>query len=504
MVCLPHDPRRERFDREASMLHDLVRAGDIDAIAAVAAVSGVADDAAARGPTDIEEPPPAEAAFGAMPDPETFSLDDARAVVARRYEFADWARLSAYLDLLDVYRRDNLPDAPVDGIADEFCRAATLTYTDDAPERLGSARALLTAHPELTHDHIWAAAAAADVAAVTRLLAADPALANREGGPHRWSPLCYLTYSRHDPDVTEHDVTEVARLLLDAGADPNAGYLWGGMPTPFTALTGVFGEGEQGAGRTSRHPHEAALARVLLDAGADPNDGQTLYNRMFRPDDGHLRILFAYGLGRGTGGPWRARLAEALESPTEMLAQQLRWAVERGFSDRVRLLVEHDVDVDVRFDDGRTAADIAAANGDRASLTALIAAGATVPQLAPLDAFVADLLAGDTVAAERASADMLARALAAHPGLVSRAADVNRVEAVPLLASLGFDVNAKHDGQTALHTAAWNGDIAAARLLLAAGADPTVLDDRFDSSPLGWAEHANHPEMVAFLAAVTQ
>ena len=30
-----------------------------------------------------------------------------------------------------------------------------------------------------------------------------------------------------------------ARTLLQAGADPNAGYLWHGLPTPFTVLTGV-------------------------------------------------------------------------------------------------------------------------------------------------------------------------------------------------------------------------------------------------------------------------
>ena len=240
---------------------------------------------------------------------------------------------------------------------------------------------------------------------------------------------------------------------------------------------------------------------MLLDAGADPNDGQTLYNRMFRPDDSHLRDPLRLRSRSRHGGPWKARLAEALESPAEMLAQQLKWAVERGFADRVRLLIEHDVDVDVRFDDGRTAADIAAANGDRASLDGPGRGRATVPQLAPLDAFVADLLAGDTVAAGRAAADLLATALAARPALIAHAADINRVEAVPLLTSLGFDVNAKLEGHTALHTVAWNGDIDAARLLLAAGADTTVRDDSYDATPLGWAEHANDAEMITFLAA---
>ena len=55
-----------------------------------------------------------------------------------------------------------------------------------------------------------------------------------------------------------------ARMLLEAGADPNAGYLWHGLPTPFTVLTGVFGEGELGPVRQPRHPHSLALARLLI------------------------------------------------------------------------------------------------------------------------------------------------------------------------------------------------------------------------------------------------
>jgi hypothetical protein len=51
--------------------------------------------------------------------------------------------------------------------------------------------------------------------------------AGRPGGPFAWEPLLYLTYSRIGGGPGRSAV-EVARLLLEHGADPNAGYLWEG------------------------------------------------------------------------------------------------------------------------------------------------------------------------------------------------------------------------------------------------------------------------------------
>ena len=150
-------------------------------------------------------------------------------------------------------------------------------------------------------------------------------------------PLVYLVYSR----VAQSDAVATARVLLDSGADPASGYLWQGLPTPFTALTGCFGEGEQGPGRQPRHPQWEPLARLLLERGADPNDGQTLYNRMFGRDDSHLELLFDYGLGTGDGGVWRQRLGDATESPAEMMRRQVDWAQAHGFERRLALLARH-------------------------------------------------------------------------------------------------------------------------------------------------------------------
>lgn len=71
------------------------------------------------------------------------------------------------------------------------------------------------------------------------------------------------------------------------------------------------------------HRHAAELARLLREAGADPNDSQALYNRLFEPHAGHLRILIEFGLGADRGGPWHARLNSAHGTPAQLLEDQL-------------------------------------------------------------------------------------------------------------------------------------------------------------------------------------
>ncbi len=76
---------------------------------------------------------------------------------------------------------------------------------------------------------------------------------------------------------------------------------------------------------------------------------------------------------------------------------------------------------------------------------------------------------------------------------------------------LGFDVNALGRGdvpleqpwETPLHQAAAAGDVAGARLLVGLGADPDIQDARFGGTPLGWAEHGRHNEVVDFLRPLT-
>ena len=277
----------------------------------------------------------------------SFALSDAQLVVARGYGFASWPRLRAYLAVAadlsrDPAALDPAPDASASIDAGESASVtvalACLTYTDrDEPERWARAAQLLADDPGLVERDVFVAAVAGDVEALRSHVAADPGVATRLGGPFRWPPLLYLVYSR----VPQVDAVGSARVLIDAGADPDSGYLWQGLPTAFTALTGVFGEGEMGPGRQPRHPQWRALAELLLDRGADPNDRQALYNRMFNRDDSHLELLLKYGLGRPAQEVWARRTGEPAETIEEMLTRQVEWAQGHGFKARLELLVSH-------------------------------------------------------------------------------------------------------------------------------------------------------------------
>jgi ankyrin repeat protein len=63
------------------------------------------------------------------------------------------------------------------------------------------------------------------------------------------------------------------------------------------------------------------------------------------------------------------------------------------------------------------------------------------------------------------------------------------------------DVPSDQEWETALHAAAGAGDTAMVELLLALGADPTVTDNRFRSTPAQWAVHGGHPELAERLTS---
>jgi len=78
-----------------------------------------------------------------------------------------------------------------------------------------------------------------------------------------------------------------------------------------------------------------------------------------------------------------------------------------------------------------------------------------------------------------------------------------RLDVVRLLLDRGTHIDATPPGShwtaTALHTAAGQGHRAVVELLLARGADPSIKDARYQSTPLGWATHMGRDDVAALL-----
>ena len=449
--------------------------------------------------------------YGSSLDPSSFDLADAREVLAKSYGFPGWAQVERYFRTVEnLSRSPNAePESPerrgAEGRANDFLRLACLTQgTQDHPSRWTRARNMLDAHPELSRVSIYSAAAAGDVSAVGVFLKANPELAKTPGGPHGWEPLLYVAFSRLDPGPQGHTAEEVARLLLAHGGDPNAGYLWGGFPCPYTVLTGVFGEGENGPARCPPHRNCYELAEILIEAGADPNDAQTLYNRMFSRDDGHLRFLFARGLGKEENRPWHRLLGEQsrgwVASPGDMLAYQLQWAARWNYRKRVRLLVENGTGVNrpSHRPDARTPYGEAIYHGNEAIAEYLTACGAETFPLDELDRFAGACISGD--------GDHARALLARDPSLIEKLGERGKAlmenaigsdnrDAVRLMAGLGFDLNA-----SGMHEAARYGHLDMIKLLVELGADASLMDSGYEISALGYASHYQQDHVIDYLA----
>jgi ketosteroid isomerase-like protein len=493
---LPGNANLEQLKKGAKSFQRAVRAGDAGAAEVVR-----------------EFHPRLPDAQPGSPELNGFTRTDAQLVIARQFGFSSWPKLKAHLELVARYARSP-HNEPVGGpladeraVIDEFLRLACLTYGDDDPDRLRRAQSLLREHDWLARASIHTIAATGEVDAARELLDRDPSQASRVGGPHGWEPLLYLTYSRV-PLGPGRSAVPVARLLLEHGADPNAGYLWEGLIPPFTALTGALG----GGGTMPKHPEELALARLLLEAGADPNDGQALYNRGWGGDEHEdwLELLLEFGLGSGDGGPWRRLLGERQDSPREMMEDLLMAAAAHGFADRVRRLLARDVDPEGRgckhpIYQGRTPVQEAALSGHMDVVSLLVEAGASWEH-DPVDALVAAAMAGDRATVDRllaADPSVRERAIERRPDQLVRAAGQDSYDPVALLIELGFDVNARP--RTApLHEAAMRGNLPVIRLLLDHGANPNVHDTAYDATPAGWADHHGHREAQQLLEALEQ
>ena len=479
---LPADPSFEHLRKQAKRLRNAVHRGDAAALAQVAEFHP-----RARHVRD------------------SFSLADAQLVIARSYGLPSWTRLREHVIRIRPVLWNPAPLPNPDALDDVFVRLACLTYLAWYPSNVPKALRMLADHPELTSAGIYTASAIGDVGAIAALLDRNPSLVNIKGGPLHWEPLLYSCCSRL-PGDNGRSTLEAVRLLLSRGADPNAGFLFAGNYA-FTALTGAFGRGEDWP---NQPPHDecAAVATLLLEAGADPNDSQTLYNRHFKEDDEHLELLFSYGLGRDKGGPWLSLLSGESATPDTLLVQQLCWAAMKNYKRRVKLLVDHGVDVNKPgLRSGRTAYQEAVRAGNHGVADYLIEHGAKQMPLDPVETFALACIGGRRGEVLRMlSEDPTLMERLGHDGrveLLERAVAANNPEAVRLIVQLGIDINGMVPGtgldRSALHSAAGWGAVEMVKLLIDLGADPQLRDPTYNGTPLGWALHCGNRQVIEYL-----
>lgn len=489
-----HWPNFNQLKRQAKELLKTYRAGDADAVAEVGR-------------------------HEQSPDPAAFALHDAQRVLARSYGFTSWQKLKNYVQTIGNYRQ---LEPKSDDDANMFLRLACITYFDgDHPSRRERARRLLAENPHIARANIYTAAAVGDDAAVADLLTKN-ADVHAKGGPFDWEPLLYTAYSRLDSEAEEHSTLQVARLLIEHGADPNAGFLWdwgGQFPCLLTALTGVLGLGEADVFRVDGllwqppHQHCFEFARLLLEAGADPNDNQGLYNRMQYPDDEHMKVLFEYGLGQDRGGPWFKRFFQhwprvdefaaagyVPRYPSDILSYQLRYAIGANYIDRVKLLVENGADVDPTSQhlSGERALYVEAVYlGHQDIADYLVAKGAKQTPLSTADEFAA--------ACNRADSDRARELVASDPSLLDDAgnllylaAERGRVDSLRLLVELGLDVDGDADRSSPLNDAALAGQLETVKLLVELGANVEARN-HYNGTPLSAANHKDQRHVVEYL-----
>jgi len=337
----------------------------------------------------------------------------------------------------------------------------------DLPAKWRRAERIRVRHPELARASLHAAVLCGELEYVERLMHQDRRLVHEKAGPQCWEPLLMLCYGRLPLRCTPETMVDIARLLLDAGADPNCAFVTADeWRLRFCALAGVMGRGEM---NVPEHPAANALARLLLERGADPNASQGLYNTSLDEDEVKwLDLLSHYGLDASAAITWEAE--EDAGEFGSLFSYLLVAAAKNGQHKRLLWLLEHGVDPNARSTyTGLSAYQTALIAGEPQLAESLVRYGARAEALTGAFAFAAACMRGD--ASEAARVRALEPDVIMVGDLLTNAVERRNVEAVRLMLALGVDPNRsdRHD-RLSLHLACEHRAIS--ELLYDHGADP--------------------------------
>jgi ankyrin repeat protein len=363
-----------------------------------------------------------------------------------------------------------------------------------------AAEAVLTGAPERARTDFLTACLAGEVEVVRQRLDADPGLARCKLPPRDWEPLLYLSYCvlLAQPQRAPR-LLEVAKLLLDRRADPNAHYAaddpeCGKFPALYAAIA------------VSR---SLPLVRLLLEAGANPNDGQSMYHAAEQWTNDALDLLVQHGasakevsycLLHKIDFAHEAGIRRFLEHGADPNHRHpaageisLHWAIKRTCGpSAIQMLLARGADANARTREGHTAYPAIAAwtpldlseRLGRTDVSAILRHhGAQRAATSTMDDFLIACARGDELAARKLLADepdLMSRLSELDRGLLPNVAQQNSAAGVLLMLDLGFDPDARGwGGVTALHWAACRGNPALVKGMLGRGVKPIDIGGQF-------------------------
>jgi ankyrin repeat protein len=237
MAPLPAHPNLDQLRHQAKDLLRAAKAGDVDALGEIRAVS------------------------------DRITLDAAQLAVARSHGLASWPRLKEEVEARGLELAEK---------AAAFCVASI-------NGRLGVAARLLAATPQIAGYGFLPAVILGDADRVAAELRREPGLAICPDSSSGWAPLhaaCSSRWHQLEPDRAD-GLLAVVRLLLEAGADPLAATTGG--RAHWTPLRCVIASANSG-------PSNVGVVELLLERGAIPND-HDLYLAGFAHDRSRLLPL---------------------------------------------------------------------------------------------------------------------------------------------------------------------------------------------------------------------